>query len=122
MVPGWYPKGKFDEQIDVPTTVQVNDSCRIEIQLEHKVNVLNLAEHYYAATEQGTEIQKKNYELRPDSNDTFILELKRRNGVQDEQAFYYVETENGMCVFKILFPVETCEEGFVGASKGKETE
>ena len=122
MVPGWYPKGKFDEQIDVPTTVQVNDSCRIEIQLDHKVNVLNLAEHYYAATEQGTEIQKKNYELRPDSNDTFILELKRRNGVQDEQAFYYVETENGMCVFKILFPVETCEEGFVGASKGKETE
>ena len=84
----------------------------IEMQLDHEVDVLRVSEHYYEQTDQGTDIHKATYNLEPIRNggwQEFQLEVTHRNVGQDERAIYYVETENGQCVFQIILPAQALE-------------
>ena len=113
-LPAWYPDGEFaaDFNYDSLFTAEVKDSCVIEMQLDHEVDVLRVSEHYYEQTDQGTDIHKATYNLEPIRNggwQEFQLEVTHRNVGQDERAIYYVETENGQCVFQIILPAQALE-------------
>ena len=104
----WYPEGQFDFKYDdLPSTV-VYDTASLTFTAPEDCEKLTVAEDYYTYPSKSIgKCYKETYTLLRNDEGNFVLDVKRRNDVRDENAVYYVSYGDGIYVFKLQFPVNS---------------
>jgi hypothetical protein len=104
----WYPEGQFDFKYDDLPSAVVYDTASLTFTAPEDCQKLTVAEDYYTYPNESTGIcYKETYTLIRNDKGNFVLDVKRRNDVRDENAVYYVRYEDGIYVFQLQFPVDS---------------
>lgn len=103
--PTYYLEG-FDFEYDDVASGEIKDTGELIFDVSWDTDTLVVSEEYYESREDAsTYIQKEAYEIQRNAEGKFVLDVKRRNSVKDEKAFYYIQGEDGKYVIKIEFPL-----------------
>lgn len=102
--PTFYPNG-FDYEYENVAVGEIRGSGELVFSVDWETDVLTVSEDYYEHRGGSVHISKETYELQKNEDGKYVLNVSRRNNIEDEEAFYFLAGENGTYVVKIEFPV-----------------
>ncbi len=102
----WYEGNSFNFNYDVLPLLTINGFDTLLFSVNWDTDVLTVGEDYYAYPSEQTGVcYKETYELQRNTDGLFTMEIQRLNNIRDEQAIYYIVTDEGKFVIKVLLPV-----------------